>query len=291
MLDILCKQGYRLFGGLVHKYRHYFRNLVVELRKALLPYSVEEYIAGILLLCILVFFLSTIFAVIFLVPMMGPAAVVSALTAGICLSALVGVIMLNYPSYRAIQRGKEIDARLAAAVTHMSTLAGTGIAPINIFKAMVKLREYGEIAKECALIVRDVELFGKDLLTALSESARRSPSRKWEELLWGVMSTLRSGGNLRDYFLTKARELMKEFERQEREAMESANVVTEIYLIIAVLAPILAVLMTTVMGLFGGDIIGISPKEVLAVIVYVGVPVTGAFFIAFARMVRPREIV
>ncbi len=288
MIDLLCKRGYALFGRFVHKHRDWFKDLALDLHRALLPYSVEEYAAGGILLTILTFL--SLFVVLLVVSGFSPSAILYTLPLSILIAAFITLFYFNYPSYRATRRGKDIDARLPAAVTHMSTLAGTGIAPINIFKTLASLPEYGEVSKECALIVRDVELFGKDLLTALSDSARRSPSRKWEELLWGVISALRSGGSLRDYFLIKVRDLMREFEKMEKEAMESAQVITEIYLIIAILGPILAVLMGAVVGIFGGG--GpISPKTLILWLVYFGIPLIGFAFLMVARAIRPREIV
>ncbi len=293
MLKPLLRAGYRLFGDFIHRRRPQLQDFVRQLKIARLPYSVEEYFAGMILAAILALIVGGATASFLLYVFYGyplPVAIALGAVLGFSLAGLVAALFVWYPSYVAGERKSDIESRLAYAVTHMSTLAGTGIPPVAIFKALVNFKEYGEISKECAYIVRDVEVFGKDLYTAISDAARASPSRQWADVLWGIVSTLRSGGDLRAFLDEKARQLVELQEREERKAMENLGVLTEVFMVGFVLAPIIGVLMIVFMGLFGGSIMGLPPRLLLLFIVYFGVPILGIIFLAIANSSRPKEV-
>ena len=292
MLDRLSKFAYRIFGRYVYRHRDQYDWLVEELKKARLPFTAEEYVSLALLLS-LVSFLAIFILSLALFPVDN---ILARLLLSFLVSILVSVIIfinvLNYPRVKAISRASSIDAVLPFALMHMATLAGSGIPPHHIFRIMGKIEKYGEVARECRIIYRDVAILGKDLFTALSDAAKSSPSRLWTEILWGISSTLRTGGSLREYLYARSRELQSLLERKERESVETMNLLTEIYLIAFVLTPILAAIMLILMSIFsGGRLLGLDPLTLFALLVYLITPVMGVVFLIFADNMRPREIV
>ncbi|NPA86911.1 MAG: hypothetical protein GXO00_02795 [Candidatus Diapherotrites archaeon] len=292
MLSRLAKFAYRLFGRWVFRHRERFKPLAEELKKARLPFTVEEYVSLTILFSIVLFVLS--FAAFFLLTGFYdlPLRFLISLVGAAGVTVLFAINFLNYPRLKAISRGSEIDAVLPFALMHMATLAGSGIPPHHIFRIMGKIDKYGEIARECRIIYRDVAILGKDIFSALSEAAKASPSRLWTEILWGISSTLRSGGSLRDYLYAKSRELQMLLERKERESVETMNLLTEIYLILFVLAPILGAIMLILMSMMaGGSVAGLSPLTLFGLLVYVITPAMGLIFLLIADNAKPREIV
>lgn len=293
MIRALSKLSYRLFGGIVHRYREHFSTLADEIRKARLGMPLEEYVSLALLLSIVTFFLTLLlsYALFALIYRYGTTlAVFLAILASTSVAVLLFIFMLNYPVIRAQGRAENIEAHLPHAVLHMATLAGTGTPPVTMFRAIMNMKEYGEISSECAVIIRDVEVFGRDLFTALAEAARRSPSKHWAELLWGIITTLRTGGNLRRYLSDKAEEFVRIAEQQERRAMETLSLLSEIYMVVFVLAPLLAVVMVALMGFLGGYTLGLPPSILLAALVYFVLPVLGAMFILLVSSSMPKEV-
>ncbi len=294
MLKPITTLAYRYFGAYVHKYRPRMQRLADRLKVARLPYSVEEYVSAILLLTILAFVTSFSSAFFLLYRIYGYSVGVSVVLAffvSVSISALVAIGMIGYPGYLISQRRQDIDARITYATTHMATLAGTGIPVIAIFRALTKFQDYGEISKECDYIIRDVELFGKDIYTAISDAARYSPSRVWAELLWGLVSTLRSGGDLRAYLSERAKAYVAMHEEEEKRAMEALNIVTEIFMVLFILAPIVGVIMIVFMSMMGGTVMGIDAKSFLFLIVYLILPVLGVGFVAVAESQKPKEVI
>ena len=291
MLQGISKIAYRLFGRYIYKHRSRFAKLQEEMKKARLPYSLDEYVSLAILLSILMFFFVLSFLLLFLTfPL--PLRVLFSLFTALGVSAITFIYFLNYPHIVAYTRASSIDAVLPYAITHMSTLAGSGIAPHHIFRIMGKIPKYGEISRECRIIYRDVSVVGKDIFTAISDAAKSSPSRLWAEVLWGISSTLHSGGSLRDYLYMKSRELMSYIERKEREAVETMNLFTEVYLILFVLTPILAAIMLLLMGMLsGGTVFGMRPEQLFGLLVYIVMPIIGVVFLLVADNLRPREVV
>ena len=290
MLQGMAKIAYRLFGKYIYKHRSKFAKLQEEMKKARLPYSLDEYISLSILLSIIMFFFVLSFLLLFLrFPV--PLRILFSVFTSLGVSVIIFIYLLNYPRVVAYNRAAKIDKVLPYAVTHMSTLAGSGIAPHHIFRIMGKISKYGEISRECRIIYRDVSIVGKDIFTAISDAAKSSPSRLWAEVLWGISSTLHSGGSLRDYLYMKSRELRSYVERKEREAVETMNLFTEIYLILFVLTPILAAIMLLLMGMLsGGRIFGMKPEQLFGLLVYIVMPITGIVFLVVADSLRPREV-
>ena len=291
MLKGLARFSYRLLGRIVFRYREHFTHLIEDLKKARLPYTMDEYVSLAILLSIVTFLVS--YPII--VAVLGNVSVLTIIL-GFILSSAVSLLVLlnflNYPKLVARNRAYDIESLLPYALTHMATLAGSGIPPHHVFRIMGKIERYGEISKECGIIYKDVSVLGKDLFTALSDAAKASPSRIWTEVLWGISSTLRSGGSLREYLYNKSRELQTLLERKEKEAVETMNLLTDIYLILFVLSPILAavIIMLTSM-LAGGTILGIPPMTLFGLLVYIVMPVIGFVFLLVADNIRPREVV
>jgi len=293
MLKPVMRIGYRVFGKRVHEHRANLQPLADRLKLARLPYTVEEYVSGTILLTLIAFLVSFIASLSMFVMVYGynPAtSIVVAFILSVSISGLVWAGLMGYPGYVANNRKDEIDSRLAYAVTHMATLAGTGIPPIVLFKALTRFKDYGEISKECAYIVRDVEVFGKDLYSAIADAARYSPSKLWSEVLWGIVSTLRSGGNLRQYLADKARQLVEMHERQEKKAMETLNVLTEIFMVVFVLAPVTGVIMIVFMSMIGGSVFGMDARVLLLFIIYFVLPIIGMGFLILGNLSKPREV-
>lgn len=293
MLKQVTKVGYKLFGKYVHNYRRHLQPIADRLRVARIPYTVEDYVAGAAIFALLLFAVSFVFFVGFFHFIQGRTLLASipiSLLTAVSISGLSVIIFLGYPSYVARRRGEDIHTRLALAVTHMATLAGTGIPPANIFKTITKFKDYGEISRECAFIVRDMDVFGKDLFTVIMDAARHSPSKLWSEVLWGIESTLRSGGNLRAYLSEKARQLVELHEREERKAIETLNVLTEVFMVIFVLAPVIGVIIVVFMSMLGGTVFGTDPKLILMMIIYFILPVVGFGFVIVGEMSKPKEV-
>jgi flagellar protein FlaJ len=161
-------------------------------------------------------------------------------------------LLLGTPGSKAKGRGRDIDKRIAAAMSFISAMASADVNIDVIFKELSRQKVYGEISQEAAWITRDTELLGSDILTAIKRAAKRSPSAKFQDFLQGVVTTSTSGGQLKPYFLLKAEEYQKENKLALKSQMETLGMLAESFVTVVVAFPLFLVLIMAIMAIVGG---------------------------------------
>ena len=166
-----------------------FKSVKPLLHKAGLFMPLEEYVATALLTITLsipfVFLIKRLFLINFY-EMIPIAATILSLIAMILTSGMIILGFMVYPSYIVDNIKRNIELNIPYAATHMATVSGTGVPIYLIFKIIGDFPEYGEISKECRRIARNIQVFGYDTITALSEVATETPSPSFKDLLWGM---------------------------------------------------------------------------------------------------------
>ena len=163
------------------------------------------------------------------------------------------MILPSSPGSKAKKRAKDIDAHIAQAMNFIASLSSADVTVATIFKELATRPEYGEITKEAEWITRDTELLGKDILTALGDASKRSPSTKWQEFLQGVITTATSGSRLKPFFLTKADEYEKEEKLNLKKKMETLGLFAEVYVTVGVAFPLFLVVILAIMALINAS--------------------------------------
>lgn len=256
--------AYRLFGQSLKETAEENDHLRMSLQKAHIYMRPEVYLsfgymnmavafAGGLLLVLLVGILDLVgllpipvIAYAFLVPI------------PLLLASIVYLLTYTVPDLRASMRARDIDAKLPYAINYIATMANAGVNPDEIFKSLSQQPIYGEVANEAAWISRDLHLLGKDTITALNDAIDRSPSIKFQDLIQGAIATLTSGGNLKDYFLSKSEQFIQENRREQKQFIESLGVLAESFVTVVVATPLFFIVLLTVMATFGGGSSGFT---------------------------------
>lgn len=202
--------------------------------------------------------------------------------AALLLSGLTGRYA---PALAASTRARNIEQRLPSAINYTSILAGAGHTPEGIFESLSRQRLYGEIAREAAWITRDVKILGRDIVTALSAAIERSPSPKLRDFLQGAITTLTSGGQLKDYFLAKSEQFSRDNRHDQRRFLDSLGVLAESYVTVVVAGPVFLVVLLSVMLMFGGN--GKSILEMGYVMVFGLIPLAQLAFAASLKLITP----
>ena len=136
------------------------------------------------------------------------------------------------------------------------------------------------MSNEMKLLVRDVELLGWDFMAALKKLAAITPSANMRTMLQGAITTALSGGEMGDYFINAAREYMGERRAIYESLIETLGLFAEVYVIGIVVAPLLLVVVISIMCYLGS-----ATLEVLAVITYLVIPLGTVTFIILIGMV------
>lgn len=167
--------------------------------------------------------------------------------------AVLYLLALVLPELRAINRSRDINAKLPYALNYVTTMASAGATPESVFASLAQQPIYGAVAHEAAWITRDVQLLGMDIVTALTRAVDRSSSEKFQDLLQGAITSLTSGGDLRAYFNNKAEQFIYENRQEQKRFLDGLGVLAESFVTVVVAAPLFLIVILSVMTSFGGD--------------------------------------
>jgi len=164
----------------------------------------------------------------------------------------------------------------------MSAIAGADIEPSNIFRIIALSKEYPHIRNEAKKLMNQINLYGYDLSTALRNIAATSPSKEWTDLLSGISTTIKSGGNLSKYLDKKAESLLFNYRIAREKATKSAETFMDIYISVVIAAPMLMMLLLIMINISGiGFNIGVS---VLALLIVLIVSLINILFLVFLHL-------
>jgi flagellar protein FlaJ len=109
------------------------------------------------------------------------------------LFVIAGFIVV--PMNNASDRSIGIERELPFSAAYISIMSSGGIAPYDSFKRLTEVNLMPAMSKEARDIVKDVEIFGTDPLTALEQAAKKTPLDLFREFLGGYASTVIIGGD------------------------------------------------------------------------------------------------
>ncbi len=271
------------------KYPKFFARLYQELRAADMNILSKTYVSCMLLSTLMVsigMFLASM-VVGFFVGFNVVVAILLSILVAILGGAVTFFGMYIYPSTVVNSRKQRIRDDLPFMTLHMAAIAGSGAKPVSIFKLIVNSGDYKGVESEIRKIVNYVNLFGYDISTALKTVAKTTPSERFRALLNGMVATIESGGSLKSYLNGAADDAMTTYELERRKYVKMLSTYSDIYIGILIAAPLLFLVTLAIINVLGGNIAGISIKNIAIFGTYVMIPALNIFFILFLNVVQP----
>jgi flagellar protein FlaJ len=199
------------------------------------------------------------------------------------------ITFYGYPIYRADTIKRQLEDELPFTTGYMAILTSAGVSPESIFKSLSNLSVPLAVSSEAKDIVRDVNLFGSDIISALSESSKHMPSERFREMLEGLISTIHSGGNLAAYLRDKSTQYMKLKRISLKKYSDTLSMLSEFYVAILLTGPLMLVIMLTVMAMLGGGNLGLlNPDLLLNLLTYIGIPLGAIVFLIILDATSPK---
>lgn len=273
--------GFHYLGERIERYLPHFAPLRLNLQRAALKISFHSYVSMTVLLSamsLLGAFVTTITVELALsIPIL--LSLLFAFGASILCGVLVFGVLYGTPGFLATSRQRRMDLELPYVTSHMSILAAAGLPPARMFKLLEDSRTTPQVASESNEIVRDVEIMGNDIITALEAERNRSPSRVFAEVLEGLVATIRSGGNMKGYLLDSTRAMMDLRRIAAKQLVENLASFAEVYVTLLVVFPLLIIVMFSVMAMIGGGLGGFSVVTMMTLVTYGIIPLCAAVVI------------
>lgn len=192
-----------------------------------------------------------------------------------------------YPIIISGSRKKQIKNDLPFVIMHMSAVAGSGAKPIAMFNLIIHSKEYPGLESEIKKIVNYVNLFGYDLTSALKSVAMTTPSPEFKDILTGLITTIESGGSIKDYLEAKGEEAMLNYRLERKKYIDSLSTYSDIYIGVFIAAPLLFFVTLAIIQTMGGGIFGLSVDVLSKIGTFLVLPVFNVLFLLFLEMVKP----
>ena len=221
----------------------------------------------------------------------GTSAIVAGTAAGTVVIAAGTAIAVHESRWwwleqRATARERRIDATLPRAVAFMYALSRSGMSLPRILRALADNEAvYGEAAAEFGVAVREIDVFGTDVITALEATGQRTPSDELAELATNLASVLDSNQRLAAYLADHHERSRAAATATHEQSLDRLSAAAEGYVTVLVVGPLFLLTTLTILGLVVAD-----TTVALRGIVYVAVPLgTAGFLLAIDRIEYTRE--
>lgn len=292
-IKLYCKQlGWRVRLGVAKpRLLSLFRDLHVNLQRAEVRVSFKSYVGLVVLTSLIVsvsVLILTPLVSFFVLGLPLLPSVLFGLGFGLFSGAFTVLAFYFYPIYRADSLKRRLEDELPFTTGYMAILAGAGIPPDRVFRSLAKVEASLAISEEARVVVRDVELFGYDIISALERLSKRTPSERFRQLLEGFIATTHSGGDPVSYLMARSAQYMKLKRISLRRFADTLSVLAEFYVALLVAGSLLMVVMLAVMAMLGGEFGLLDPRLLLYIITYIGIPVGSVIFIIILDAVSPR---
>ncbi len=178
------------------------------------------------------------------------------------LAALLA-ILLETPNTIIRTRRRRIDSMLTIASGFFATMSSADIPIDIIMKDLGESRQYGEISREAKSIWIRSELFGMDIISSIKESIRTSASHKFAEFLQGIVTSVNSGGDLKQYFIMKTSQYQGELSTLIKQNSNSMGILAESFVTVAVAFPLILLIMVGIVAFLSPS----SPTGLIAIMI------------------------
>jgi flagellar protein FlaJ len=198
---------------------------------------------------------------------------------------LTYLVFILYPGLEAGNRRRNIDASLPYAINYITSMSTAGITPAEVFRLLGSSTIYGQSAVEARYIAREIDIFGRDLIDSLRLVSSSTPSRRMKEFLQGTMASVSSGGNITEYFRTKAEQYALENRQTQKMFLETLALVSESYVTAMVAGTLFLIILQSIMSVMSGD----NNPLFLYGVIYLMIPLGSVMFVIMISSMTPES--
>jgi archaeal flagellar protein FlaJ len=206
-----------------------------------------------------------------------------ALVVGITFAAVWGGFNFLL-STRISNRKDRLDRELPFSLSELSVLASTGTSPIRLMRRMAQRDHDPAMTGEFRKIVYKTDVQGKDLITALAETAKESPSTSVRESFWDLANMIHQGGNLDEYLRNKSDDVLKLRRFVQKEFIERLSTFLDMYVSLVLVGVLMIAVGAFLINSLGSTAVGLDANELLLLLTFGLVPVAVVMTIVLISM-------
>ncbi len=209
-------------------------------------------------------------------------AVALASIAAVLSFVLANTAFLFYPGLRASERSKQIDRELPFALRHLATQVKAGVPFVRAMQSVEK-GGYNVLSIEIRKFLAGLQA-GESTEQALLAMHARTKSRGLRQAIMQVIRSLKTGGSLADSITAIADDVSFESQMRIRDFTEQLNLVSIVFVMLAVVAPVVLTILASVTQL---PLIGGVFSPVLITLSFGAIALLVAFMLFFIKTIEP----
>lgn len=278
-LETLEAWSFRLFGRVAPSFLKNVLEFKDYLERAKIKIYPETYVSlmffsavltlPVSIVAIVILYLYLFIPIIFLVPLP--------------FYVMIGFLLI--PMSRAGERASNLEREMSFASAYISVMASGGIAPYTSFKRLAGVELMPAMKSEAREIIKDVEIFGIDPLTAIENAAKKNPLDVFRDFLSGYASTVIIGGDIGHFLERKAEDIFKTRALRVKAAAERLGMLLETFIIVMVLMSLCFYILFSVESIYST---GMSMGSGIILYTYLFTPMLSLMFIYLAHSMQPK---
>jgi len=272
--------SYRIFGNIATKFLANVFEFKGQLEKAGMKIYSETYIsmmffAALLtlpatIISLVLIYFTKLIPLIFLVP----------------LPIYIMIVFMITPSMKAGERASALEREMPFASAYITVMATGGISPYMSIKRLSNVDLMPGMRREAREIMRDVEIFGIDPLSALEHASENHPLDIYRDFVSGYASTVITGGDISHFLESKTHDIFKARSMRIKAAAERLGMLLESFIIVVVLMSLCFYILFSVDAIYST---GISMYSSMLMYTFVFAPMLSIVFIYLAHDMQPKS--
>lgn len=272
--------AYRVFGNVATKFLSNVFEFKGQLEKAGMKIYSETYVSmmffaalvtlPVTIISLILLFLTKLIPLIFLVP----------------LPVYIMIIFMITPSMKAGERASALEREMPFASAYITVMASGGISPYTSMRRLSHVELMPGMQREAREIMRDVEIFGIDPLSALEHASETHPLDIYRDFISGYASTVITGGDITHFLEQKTHDIFKARSMRMKAAAERLGMLLESFIIVVVLMSLCFYILFSVDAIYST---GVSMYSSLLMYTFVFAPMLSIVFIYLAHDMQPKS--
>jgi len=190
---------------------------------------------------------------------------------------------------RIANRKDELERELPFTLSELSVMASTGTAPIRLFRRMAQRDHDLAMTATFREVVYKTDVQGKDLISALAETAKTSPSTSVRDTLWDIANMIHQGGNLDEYLRGKSNDVMSLKRLVQKEFIERLSTFLDMYVSLVLVGVLMIAVAAFLLNALGSTAAGLNANELLLLLTFGLVPLAVVMTIIMVSIAYARS--
>jgi len=189
---------------------------------------------------------------------------------------------------RITNRKDALERELPFTLSELSVLASTGTSPIRLIRRMAQRDHDPAMTGIFREVVYRTDVQGKDLITALAETAKESPSTPVRDTFWDLANMIHQGGDLDEYLRSKSDDIMQLKRLVQKEFIERLSTFLDMYVSLVLVGVLMIAVGAFLLNALGSTAGGLNANELLLVLTFGLVPMAVFMTVIMVSMAYAR---